>query len=695
MPARNPPEPAAPAAAPATATVELPIPPQLLQHLRERRLLLFAGAGLSAQAGLPTWRSLVQDVVDATIAEAMQGEESRRELESMIAAGKWLQIADHCKLKLGPGEYARLLGERLSDSGRPVPEAHRLAVRLPFAAWVTTNYDKLLERAYAEERGGLPKTLTSLDTEALGRLLFDGAPFVLKAHGDLDKPDSLVFTSRDYRDLIHGNAAFSAAFSAILLTHSVLFVGYSLADPDFNLLLDRQLLTFRGFAPERYALMSGIGKVEEEYLWRVCQIRVIHYPEGHHEAVPAFFQRLTDRLEPAPVAPVASVAPMARAVTVVPPALHATHASRATRATRVPVAAAPPVALALEWREGAVQAMLSDGGKVIATASGPREAWATPAAASRLLESGSARDGSLGDCGSALTRTLGAATVKALARVLKGQSGRLLRLELTREVERLPWELLALGGQTLAELAAVFRAPVGVSENARGLPAVGSPLRALVVADTKSAQPALALPGAAAEGRAVADEIRGSGIGEVRLLLGPEATHDAVARAFDEFDPDVFHFAGHAWFDEHEAYLELADRHLTATMMRPWLTRHSPAFMFLNSHYTAFIPAGVEGQGGAHAEAISAGLRGRPGFADLAMRSGVGAFLGTYSGAIDDNGARDFALAIFRALLQGATAAGALQAARRLASEQGSATALLYCLYGEGALRLAAAGETA
>jgi CHAT domain-containing protein len=218
-------------------------------------------------------------------------------------------------------------------------------------------------------------------------------------------------------------------------------------------------------------------------------------------------------------------------------------------------------------------------------------------------------------------------------------------------------------------------------------------LRALVVADTKSAQPALALPGAAAEGRAVADEIRGSGIGEVRLLLGPAATHDALATAFDEFAPDVFHFAGHAWFDEHEAYLELADRHLTASMMRPWLTRHPPAFMFLNSHYTAFIPAGVEGHGGAHAEAISAGLRGRPGFADLAMRSGVGAFLGTYSGAIDDNGARDFALAIFRALLQGETAAGALQSARRLAHEQGSATALLYCLYGEGALRLVDAGE--
>ena len=547
MPVRK--TPAAAAAAPvAAAAVDLAIPPQLLQHLRERRLLLFAGAGLSAQAGLPTWRSLVQDVVDATIAEAMQGEESRRELEGMIAAGKWLQIADHCKLKLGPGEYARLLGEQLGDFGKPVPEAHRLAVRLPFAAWVTTNYDKLLERAYAEERGGLPKTLTSLDTEALGRLLFDGAPFVLKA--------------------------------ALPLTHSVLFVGYSLADPDFNLLLDRQLLTFRGFAPERYALMSGIGKVEEEYLWRVCQIRVIPYPEGQHEAVPAFFQRLADRLDPADVAPAARVA---RAVTVgvAPPALRAAHA---TRAGPAPVAVATPASLALDWREGAVQAILSDGGKVIATAAGPREAWATPAAASRSLQSASARDVSLAECSGALTRTLGAATVKALARVLKGQGSRLLRLDLTREVERLPWELLALGSQTLAEMAAVFRAPVGVSENARGLPAVGSPLRALVVADTESAQPALALPGAAAEGIAVADEIRGSG---------------------------------------------------------------------------------------------------------------VGAFLGTYSGAIDDCGARDFAVAVFRALLHGATVAGALQSARSLAGEHASATALLYCLYGEGALRLVDGGQAA
>lgn len=688
MPSENPPD-------------ALPVPQQLLVHLREGRLVLFAGAGLSAQAGLPTWGSLLKDVVEATLAETVPGPGTRAELEGMIAAGKWLQIADHCKDQLGPGGYARLMAERLGDTGLAVPEAHRLAVQLPFAAWVTTNYDKLLERAYAEVRGGLPKTLTCLDTEALGRLLFDGAPFVLKAHGDLDKPDSLVFTSRDYRDLIHGNAAFSAAFSAILLTHSVLFVGYSLADPDFNLLLDRQLLTFRGFVPERYALMSGIGKVEEEYLRRACQIRVIPYPEGRHESVPRFFGQLDQRLQQMGAAPpraapargaprFASAPAIARTVAA---GLAASFAkpSRTGAVARTAAAQADALVLELDWRDDAVHAALGDGAAVLASTTGPRDDWATLAQAARALEEGGVRAGAIATCGDALARSVGPAALKAWQKALKAHPARPLRLQLTRAAERLPWELLALGGRTLVEAAAVYRAPVGVSADARGLPAVGAPLRALLIADTRDREPALALPGAAAEAHAIAEELGRQGA-DIELLLGVRATYDAVDEALDRLDPDIVHFAGHAWFDDHEAFLELADCRLTATMARPWLTRRPPAFMFLNSHYTAFIPAGVARPIGQHASTIHAGLGGRHGFSDLAMRSGTGAFLGTFSGAIDDLGARDFAVAVYRALLGGATAAAAVHGARVAAPATGRETALMYCLYGEGALRLTGTG---
>ena len=116
-------------------------------------------------------------------------------------------------------------------------------------------------------------------------------------------PRAVVFTSRDYREQIHANPAFSAAFSAVLLTKALLFVGYSLSDPDFHLLMDQQLPTFDGFVPERYALMSGLGKVEVDYLWRACQIRVISYPADSHACVPQFFRQLTEGLRALTQAP--------------------------------------------------------------------------------------------------------------------------------------------------------------------------------------------------------------------------------------------------------------------------------------------------------------------------------------------------------------------------------------------------------
>src|SRR5262249_52539153 len=157
---------------------------------------------------------------------------------------------------------------------------------------VTTNYDKLLENAYTRIRQRTPKTPTHLDSDTLGSLLFAKSFFILKAHGDIDRPDSLILTARDYREIIHSNPAFNTFFSALLLTNAILFVGYSLSHPDFHILLDRQLAAFKGYIPPRYALMSGVNSVEDDVLWRTAQIKVIPYAEGRHEEVLTFLSDL-------------------------------------------------------------------------------------------------------------------------------------------------------------------------------------------------------------------------------------------------------------------------------------------------------------------------------------------------------------------------------------------------------------------
>lgn len=278
-------------------------PAALAQYLSEGRCVLFVGAGLSMWAGMPSWGGLLERLSE----EATEGDpdgEAAHELARLREDGAYLQVGEYCREQLGEFRFLELLRSTLRPTSREVPAPHRLLVDLPFAGIVTTNYDPLIETAFERLGRSRPRVLTHEDTTGLGSLLFDRRPFVLKAHGDLDRPATLVLTARDYREVIHANPAFAEVFSAILLTHSILFLGYSLSDPDFRLLMDQQLTLFDGNVPPRYALMSGLGRIEREVLWKSAAIQVLSYaveedhPDGSHHQLLRFLEALAERVAP-------------------------------------------------------------------------------------------------------------------------------------------------------------------------------------------------------------------------------------------------------------------------------------------------------------------------------------------------------------------------------------------------------------
>ena len=64
-----------------------------------------------------------------------------------------LEVADHCKEALGR-RYNDILSEQLRGAMGDIPEPHKIIAQTPFAAVVTTNYDKLLERSYPSSAEG-------------------------------------------------------------------------------------------------------------------------------------------------------------------------------------------------------------------------------------------------------------------------------------------------------------------------------------------------------------------------------------------------------------------------------------------------------------------------------------------------------------------------------------------------------------
>lgn len=628
------------------------------------------------------------------------------ELRKLLASAKLLEVADHCRQRLGERRYQELLGEQLRGGSGDIPETHAIITQLPFSAIVTTNYDKLLERAYTRIRGDLPKVVTARDRESLGSLLFSGGFFILKAHGDIDDAASLVLTARDYREIIHANPAFDALFSALLMTKSILFLGYSLGDPDFRLLLDRQLSAFGENIPERYAVMSDVGPVESDVLKRAANIKVLAYTAGEHAEVTVFLRTLQQGMTPAAeaAAPVA-VAPAAAARLPAPPAAAGTGRAAVPAAGGTDTVPPPPATLSAGWspitaaapaeatlvvaiRDDRLEATLRTQSEQVSRLSDPLPWSLFYRSLATLLDparNAATPADNYRDVGARLGKLLPGAAVAALPPEM------ILTIDAARELANVPWKLaLCADDQPLAAARPITRAMAPATAAARGLPGMRRPLQSLVIGDPGT-NPTVRLPGAYDEAVAVAGlYVAAFGGASCTALCREAATLNAVVDALSAGTYDVIHFAGHAWFDEQESYLSFDEgEQVTASELRTLLGRRPPALLILNSHYTAFLPQGMRPAELANKHDIKMPPTSHIGFTSMAIATGVGAFIGCFSSP-SDLPAKQFGVAVHRELLGGAVLAHAVRSARRetLAANPGDVSALQYVLAGHAHYQL-------
>jgi hypothetical protein len=181
---------------------------------RRGELAVFVGAGVSAAAGLPTWAQLLEELAELCDLEP----ELRAGLVTLPPQDSGALLAR----ELGQERLAAYLSERFAD--RPCTLAHAALATLPVQELVTTNYDRLLERAAA----GAHRPLTVLPFQEAE----PGRPWLLKLHGDVGRPDSVVLTREQYLRTGDHRAALAGVLHTLLLTRHLLFVGSSMVDDD-------------------------------------------------------------------------------------------------------------------------------------------------------------------------------------------------------------------------------------------------------------------------------------------------------------------------------------------------------------------------------------------------------------------------------------------------------------------------------
>lgn len=206
--------------------------------------ILFLGSGAGVNAGLPAWEGLLWMLardhagLDEATTKAVV-EDIQKAGMTLLDSATLVEAAIQAKAReagqRSSGALGRAVAELIRSSDTPSLQ-HHLAACIPFRGVVTTNYDTLMEQATrAADRG-----CDLLPYEAvLPRGPADSVDrrWVLKMHGCVTEPDDIVLTREHYAQYGNTKDALAGVLQNALLTKKVLFMGFSLTDPNFHRVL--------------------------------------------------------------------------------------------------------------------------------------------------------------------------------------------------------------------------------------------------------------------------------------------------------------------------------------------------------------------------------------------------------------------------------------------------------------------------
>ena len=216
------------------------IVPLLLHAIKKGRLVLFIGAGASAEAGLPNWQELIDQLLtvfdEAGIYDA--GVVRAYKKSARLSTTDALEVLD----TLLEQQRARLQSKFTSifpsnADSYPSTRVAKLLASIGAGRFATLNYDYCFERA-AREVGkvlGGAMCFPVFDSE---RFENDPEPFLVHIHGDAGSGiERVVLTQKQYNHAYDGGSDLTNLLKRMFQDWTVLFVGFGFHDYEVKQIL--------------------------------------------------------------------------------------------------------------------------------------------------------------------------------------------------------------------------------------------------------------------------------------------------------------------------------------------------------------------------------------------------------------------------------------------------------------------------
>lgn len=274
-------------------------PKTLVDSIAHRQSVLFLGSGVSRNSKdendkhPKTWYEFLQYGLTKDKLSA----EQREHIKKYIDRYDYLLACELLKNYLGY-EFIELVTEVFRTPKYKHADIHETIFEIDSRIVVTPNFDVIYDN-YARSYMGAGLSICNYYEKSLSQALRTTLPIIIKAHGSIDKPNDLIFTQLEYAKARTENAEFYKILDALLLTHTFLFIGAGVNDPDIKLLLENYKYQYEPYLPHYFVLPNdALNEVERVLYSKNLGVNFLLYsPADDHKELKESLVELKEKVD--------------------------------------------------------------------------------------------------------------------------------------------------------------------------------------------------------------------------------------------------------------------------------------------------------------------------------------------------------------------------------------------------------------
>ena len=224
----------------------------IINDIAKRRCVLYLGSGVSANSEgnlgkhPATWKEFLKNII-----EKPESKNIKSIVENLLNKEDYLTACEIIVDAIGEHKFGEEAADEFRRPGYKPHEIHEIIFSLDSRIVITPNIDKIYEQYASSASNGtiVPKAYYDND---VAKYLRSPDYLIIKAHGSVDKTDGIIFTHKQYAEARYKYSTFYRILDALMLTHTFIFIGCGITDPDIQLILENYNFNFPKCKPHYF-----------------------------------------------------------------------------------------------------------------------------------------------------------------------------------------------------------------------------------------------------------------------------------------------------------------------------------------------------------------------------------------------------------------------------------------------------------